>query len=883
MKQSHLPQLRKCVTNEPKPLFRGSIENIDDLLQRGVLPPDADMTPNFVDNPKSFFRHAPAPLHDWREEKDVRLHSTVPRLHSKESHHHGNEIGKYFIEGYLKERLKQEELERVYLPFLKLDGEYKPAKPKLHYNSMEMLIENDKPSEYLVAPPVSRSHSNEDLPLQMSSPKAASKVVSRAGTQAGTRVATPVTTTSTDSSSIHDAAFTLVVSKGKFITSSPQYITFMSKTNITNDRLQPLFQQYETLCYDYSINWMEISCARLEKLGAIPIFKSITRDHLINTLVNRQEVSKLVRKPGQRFKQTDNNVGKIRAATAIQSTWRTYKVRKMFLFDLSRLWVGRCFYKYWRLRNKKKQFQKLFAKKLQACMQPHEQLQSTLKANWYRQYANNPEQMVWIHLPTVTSDLKTREKMKDILHAQQRQIGRCYDLVNPKCEKLVYVLPYKDPNTEVQVKKLCQKRHDKSDFNNFEVFIPEVADWYQRHASLSNMVLCSPITLIQLREMGRDSNSALVPGGLMSGPEIRLSVALKVPIIGPGWQILEPLRTITGIKKFILEVSKDAGLPVLPFASGITSKQELFAQVQGLLDAFPDVPRWVFKVDSEVPASRGFAFINTQDIIKTRAINPNNTLQQVVESCLIITTNYIKSPQHFWFLFLSLGKGGLVEACPALEPKTVSVYTFLGPERVPGDEKTEEEIEAEKNKEQEDLSYLELEYEEDEPDESGNPSAEKAKGNEEPQNQQQQEKPEPVTITPPAPTPEPGFKILGTSESITTTNIFARWGSLIPQQHVPHSDLVQILQNLRPILAKRGIWGYVQFDFSFDGKTAWWIDMKPYYSSQLADFNYVCLSSGIKFHEDDGKCYFDVHSTRKVEFSFLSRVKYVDTVSLLTF
>ena len=459
-------------------------------------------------------------------------------------------------------------------------------------------------------------------------------------------------------------AHTFTISNGRIVETSPIFQTYLSRTQSTLERLWEAIDMLEKMTREYNIAWLDVSCAKLEWIVCQPMIKDLRLDSLMEVVIDKNRIFRYIKTAGSRF---NGYCGHHVAASKIQATWKMHKQQKSYRKTMGKIFAGRCFLQYWRVRQRRQELRSLLKKAYARHFYHFKRLMKKFTQKW-PSVKNSPRTIV--HLPALSCHLKCREAMSHVLERQKRQLGRLIDVgqSTDECEvEIIYVVPRMDYGDERYYNSIL----DRSFKNHTVHYIQaENSDRFPKSGSLTNMLMASPNGLKELRQAIRSKSCYLVPG-MVGEEEIRLCSMLDIPLMAPDHEIIAQFS-----KSGVRSILKDAGFgEEIPCAAGIIDEEGFFESLYSLYATNPQIKRWVFKVDSIMAMALGMAFLDTTNLSGTKE---EVLTQMKAEIC--VTTRSIKNVQHFLYLFCHFGQGGVIEAVPCLNSKTIAVNVFIEPD-----------------------------------------------------------------------------------------------------------------------------------------------------------------------------------------------------------
>lgn len=219
--------------------------------------------------------------------------------------------------------------------------------------------------------------------------------------------------------------------------------------------------------------------------------------------------------------------------------------------------------------------------------------------------------------------------------------------------------------------------------------------------SLSTLLLYSPRALQRIKTF-IGNRPAYIVGNVIGADDVRVSMRLGIPLLGPD----DRLSTLYSSKSGCKRIFASAQVNMPPAAYDIYSTEDCFQALTRLVIRYPNVKRWLFKMDDEF-GGRGHASIDMAHVQCTRDIQAFNTmypnaaeviehdeevaeasedlrlrvkaeLMKVLPRRIVIA---VKSAYRNWNEYMDAFAqcGGVVEACPATVEASPSANLFIEP------------------------------------------------------------------------------------------------------------------------------------------------------------------------------------------------------------
>ncbi|ETV97891.1 hypothetical protein, variant [Aphanomyces invadans] len=407
-----------------------------------------------------------------------------------------------------------------------------------------------------------------------------------------------------DTYSLHQ----FIIRKGKTLADTPEFISFQRTTEDLWGSVSKSIQELEAMLTNYSVPLAYVDGQKLMKIAAMDGTARGTME-LLSCILNMDEVSSLMRRPGQRFK---GKSGPDLAAVLLQSVWRMYITKKRLKNHhgnedaavIQRIYRSyRCF----------SQLQQRLKSVREADLRIWDAQMQRFRANWD---SIKMQRRVVVHVPSFSSEERTRLKMENFSIQQNLQMARMCAIADPNVD-IIYISPFElSPDIQKYQVRLLQLGGIADPQTRIRMLHPENVDRFPEHFSLTTVLLYSPHCLKKIKRFVRGKDAYIVTGNV--GPEDkRLAIALQLPLLGmdPDKALLYGTRS--GGKRIFM--AADVNIPM--GAHDIYDEDELIQSLSKLIAADIDQTEWLIKIDAD-QSNTGIASLNVdkmQSVAKFRA------------------------------------------------------------------------------------------------------------------------------------------------------------------------------------------------------------------------------------------------------------------------
>jgi hypothetical protein len=392
-----------------------------------------------------------------------------------------------------------------------------------------------------------------------------------------------------DTYSLHQ----FLVRHGKTLDSTPEFLSFRRKNIDIWGAVTTVVRALEALLTKYCVPMAYIDGQAVVRLAQDEL-EEPTTTQLLECFANFDQVSKLIKMPGQRFKGEKGQ--HVAAATCIQTNYRMAARTGIF---------------------KKAQVQARSALRIESAFRGHaervrcaakllsrrkgderrwKEMVNGFRSGWDRL---KERRRVAVHIPSLSYEEHQRARCTHYSVRQNLQLAaRLCSLADPLVD-VIYVVPFElSDDVKGYYQKLLKVGGVDDPTARFKLVFPENTDRFPSHFSLTTKLLYSPLALRKIKRFTQGKDSYLVPG--VVGPEDRsLSLLLDIPMMGPSPQDLALCMSKSGAKRVFC--AADVNIPV--GAHDVYDREELVTALVKLVATNLDVERWLVRVDDDVDGS----------------------------------------------------------------------------------------------------------------------------------------------------------------------------------------------------------------------------------------------------------------------------------------
>ncbi|CAF4056524.1 unnamed protein product [Rotaria sp. Silwood2] len=450
-----------------------------------------------------------------------------------------------------------------------------------------------------------------------------------------------------------------------------------------------IFRLLEKLMYNYFVPIALINGEKVAELAQfIEIERKPTLEELLSTIINRDEVEKLIKQPGRRFL---GKSGKERAAIIIQSCWRGFHIRRVCKYLKKRRWAAHVIASAWLKHSKLSKIRQQLKLTHHRQLEFFQKQQNELRQNW-AQLSSHRRTIV--HVPSLGLTESIRKTLTNLPLKENYQIGRLCELEDPNID-VIYVspMPVNDEllqyyNRLISLRALVEQGSEQpipSTSNNvnerFVIVVPEALHRFSGHnMCLATLLKYSPKALKQIKTLIKDRSAYLVTG-VSHIDDLYISEYLDIPMYGCEPEVSYLYSTKSGSKR----IFKSSNVP-MPFGEyDIYNQKRLLESLAHLILEHLDVQRWIFKIDDHFDG-QGIAYCDIaihlpcyKDILKeaekfadkwsNSSVQKNSYKKILSELSDVLDkhTIYVNKTQfNSWQTYLKvfLSEGGIIEAYP---------------------------------------------------------------------------------------------------------------------------------------------------------------------------------------------------------------------------
>lgn len=384
-----------------------------------------------------------------------------------------------------------------------------------------------------------------------------------------------------DTYSLHQ----FIIQKGRTMRETPEFVSFKRVAQEIWGSVEEVIKALETLLMRFFVPLAYIDGQRLMGVAAMDLAWFSTSD-LLSCIVNEDQVSALVRRPGQRYKGKDR---KRKAATTLQGFFRMCLHRNRYTKFRHHGASAIVIQQAWRVYSSQQSLKRRM-KELRALQQHRWDTQMLrLKERWPEIRANR--RMV-IHVPSCSIDERSRVRADNFPVKQNLQLSRLCGILDSNVD-VIYVSPFElTADVSQYFMKLLELGGVANASARVKLVFPEQATRFPAHFSLASVLLYSPHCLRRIKRFVKGKEAYLVMG--MPGPEDkRLAMALQAPILGIDPDGALPLLTKSGNKRFFMRA--DVNVPTGSY--DIYDGEELMFSLAKLILAHLEQNVWLLKID----------------------------------------------------------------------------------------------------------------------------------------------------------------------------------------------------------------------------------------------------------------------------------------------
>jgi len=627
--RSHARVLPRQIRDNPRAFPSITAEDaaggLLNLVQKGFLPPFVDVGSALHSAP-SPLRSSPAKFHDATEVR-MRSGNMPPAMHSNfDLGAVKLDLGAALMDPELHayEREQELEAERRLLQVQGQGGQHEEEEEK-HADYPRLMPATDE-SNALDADLAREAEDERRLEEELRREHEAVEAIADrldaqalAGPSAATGSARDYDTL-LDAYSLHH----LLLRKGKFLTSTPEFISFARLYREHWGAVKVVLQALEELAQRYRIGLATIDGSRVYKL-AEEEHVQLTPEILFSCFVMEMESSatnsddssqrrpvdpvllSLLRSPiGVRYRM-GGDLARSLAALKIQSTYRMFVQRRLYLLYRFRSAKATVIQRAWRrwktIQHTRQHIAENWSRKLEAW---RSDIQSKWKESWK---TFQKKKRVLLHVPSMSMEPYQRQAMFNFAVRENSQLSRLCDVMDPLVD-VVYCSPFMlSPDVQSYYMKLLEEVGGIASVSSrVKILVPDQAARLPDHFSLAKLLLYSPKALRAIRAAIRGRPVVMVPGQVGS-EDLALAVELGVPLWSGEPDVVQVFGSKSGSKRIF--AAADVSVP--PGAHDIYDVHDLYAYLAKLMVDNLNVSKWFFKIDNE-SGGRGLAWLESSSI-----------------------------------------------------------------------------------------------------------------------------------------------------------------------------------------------------------------------------------------------------------------------------
>uniref|UniRef100_A0A3Q2R0W2 IQ motif containing H n=1 Tax=Fundulus heteroclitus TaxID=8078 RepID=A0A3Q2R0W2_FUNHE len=388
--------------------------------------------------------------------------------------------------------------------------------------------------------------------------------------------------------------FTIV--KGQIDLTAADFRHFKLSFSLCWSNVVDALEALNKLLRDFAVPFAVVNGERLVELCLKSDYgrrKTPSAAALLSVLENQEEVSGLVSRPGQRYRES----GAEAAAICIQSCWRRYLARTAYLCHCRRKWAVHVISLAWVMHTERCRVKRALQARRFNQLENYRSRAQHLAANW--KHIRSSKRTI-IHIPSLGFSQRRRLNTRRYDVLQNIQISRLCDVRDDNVE-VIYVCPMhlgedileyyssllkcNGGDTRTSQASSCSRR--------FIILTPEAVDHFPTHnMCLFTLLKYSPRTLKRIRHLIQGKQAYIV-GGVGHVDDLAVADELDVPILGP-----EPaVSQLHGTKSGGRRMFSVAGVDIPPGQGDVYSLNQLHETLAELMTQNIRVQRWLFKVN----------------------------------------------------------------------------------------------------------------------------------------------------------------------------------------------------------------------------------------------------------------------------------------------
>ncbi|CAF3609709.1 unnamed protein product [Rotaria socialis] len=480
-------------------------------------------------------------------------------------------------------------------------------------------------------------------------------------------------------------AYRLLIHDGRTKDQTQEFLQFRQHYSDVWGAIAKLFDVLEKLMCNYFVPIAFIDGEKVAELvQLIGSKRKPTLNELLSTIINRNEVERLIKEPGRRFRDKH---GKQRAAIIIQSCWRSYHAREIYKNLKKRRWAANVIASTWLKHSKLVKLRKQLKLMRRRQFDFFHKKQSELRDQWL--YISSHRRTI-VHIPSLGLSEGIRKNLDNLPLKENYQIGRLCELEDPNID-VIYVspMPVNDEilqyyNRLISLRALVEQGSEQptpTTSNNtnerFVIIVPEALNRFPgQNMCLASLLKYSPKALKQIKKLIKDRSAYLVTG-ISHIDDLYISEYLDISIYGCEPESSYLYSTKSGSKR----IFKSSNVPMPYGEYDIYNQKRLLESLAQLIVEHLDVQRWIFKIDDNYDGL-GIAYCDIathlpcyKNVLEEVEKSPNQSVRKQsytqvlceLSDVLDKHTIYINKKQfNSWqeYLNVFLSEGGIIEAYP---------------------------------------------------------------------------------------------------------------------------------------------------------------------------------------------------------------------------
>eukprot|EP01012_Entosiphon_sulcatum_P042182 TRINITY_DN56143_c0_g1_i1.p1 TRINITY_DN56143_c0_g1~~TRINITY_DN56143_c0_g1_i1.p1 ORF type:complete len:918 (-),score=137.70 TRINITY_DN56143_c0_g1_i1:24-2777(-) len=468
-----------------------------------------------------------------------------------------------------------------------------------------------------------------------------------------------------------------IIRRGRTLDATPEFLSYQRSFKHNWGAIVSVIKALERLLEDYAIPLAYVDGKKVAALAENDL-NMPTQEQLLACLANREEVEPLLSQPGQRYKTGEK--GFHAAAIKLQAVARMFLQRIAYLHLKEVNASAKIIQRAWHIHKYHLNTRTRIKAQREEAEAKWRQAMDRFIEDW-PSIQQKPRLVV--HIPSLSYPVPQTESMPYYNCLQNAQLLRLCELEDPNVS-ILYVSPFPvEPEAMQYFYKLLQAGGIANPEARVTLMYPE------NHArlpkvSLTKMVLFSPRLMQMLSSAIRGKVAYLVPG-VMGPEELSLAAKLCLPMLGPEPTVVPLYCTKSGSKRIF-----EAADVVTPIgAYDMYDDQELFSILAKFIVTYPEYPRWLIKLDTEV-AGRGIAYVDVHRLKEMQNIDYETAdLEQLQQNVMQELREFAPKRVKIvcawlypsWASFLKDFRtyGGVIEAVPSDCVSSPSVNILIHP------------------------------------------------------------------------------------------------------------------------------------------------------------------------------------------------------------